>query len=317
MVQPILLHGLDGGGGGRQSFACSCADAASWLHPLSGMRLVAEVGIQGAHAAVLSEMLLELAELAYEKVQNNTSTDMHDEDHTNTDEVNPVLSYSPFSQLNFGDVDGLELTVRAVGELGLNLGKEISDLVVREWWKFVFPASWFFCCGFFSAFAAAASTMSCWTVVSSFVRTRDFSSFWSFCCGSFCALAAAASSFSFAAAASFFSFAAAISSISFRTSVSCLREVIPSTRGSSPPRFVFRFSYASSGSICRAKTLSCHSTLVILPLGLETQSASQWTCGRFPDRSCRLPRSLCSLSCFFCRCACGPIACRSHACSTY
>ena len=50
-----------------------------------------------------------------------------------------MLPYSPFSQLNantsdgclFGDVDGLELTVRAVGELGLNLGKEISDLVVR------------------------------------------------------------------------------------------------------------------------------------------------------------------------------------------
>ena len=65
---------------------------------------------------------------------------MHDEDDTNTDEVNPVLSCSPFSQLNaytsdgslFGDVDGLELTVRAVGELGLNLGKEISDLVVRR-----------------------------------------------------------------------------------------------------------------------------------------------------------------------------------------
>ena len=98
------------------------------------MRLVAEVGIQGAHAAVLSEMLLELAELAYEKVQN-----VHDEFDTNTDEVNPVLPYSTFSQLNantsdgclFGDVDGLELTVRAVGEQGLNLGKEMSDLVVR------------------------------------------------------------------------------------------------------------------------------------------------------------------------------------------
>ena len=50
-----------------RSYAYSRADAASWLHPLSGMRLVAEVGIQGAHAAVLSEMLLELAELAYEK----------------------------------------------------------------------------------------------------------------------------------------------------------------------------------------------------------------------------------------------------------
>ena len=59
--------------------------------------------------------------------------------------------------------------------------------------------------------------MSCWTVVSSFVPTRDYSAFWSFCCGSFCALAAAAS---------FFSFARAISSICFRTSVSCLREVI-------------------------------------------------------------------------------------------
>ena len=108
---------------------------ASWLHPLSGMRLVAEVGIQGAHAAVLSEMLLELAELAYVKVQN-----IHDEVDTNTDEVNPVLPYSTFSQLNantsdgclFGDVDGLELTVRAVGEPGLNLGKKNSDLVVRE-----------------------------------------------------------------------------------------------------------------------------------------------------------------------------------------
>ena len=93
------------------------------MHPLSGMRLVAEVGIQGAHAAVLSEMLLEIAELAYEKVQN-----IHDEIDTNTDEVNPVLPYSTFPQLNantsdgclFGDVDGLELTVRAV------------DLVVRE-----------------------------------------------------------------------------------------------------------------------------------------------------------------------------------------
>ena len=48
-----------------------------------------------------------------------------------------------------------------------------------------FIASWFFCCGFFSAFAAAASSMSCWTVVSSFVPTRDYSAFWSFCCGSF------------------------------------------------------------------------------------------------------------------------------------
>ena len=120
-----------------KSYAYSRADAASWLHPLSGMRLVAEVGIQGAHAAVLSEMLLGLA---YGKVQNKMATDFHDEDVTDTDEMDPGLPYSPFSQLNantsdeclFGDVDGLELTVRAMGVLGLNLGNEISDLVVRE-----------------------------------------------------------------------------------------------------------------------------------------------------------------------------------------
>ena len=123
-----------------RDYAYSRADASSWLHPLSGMRLVAEVGIQGAHAAVLSEMLLDLAEWSSEKVQDHLTTDMPDEDDTDTDEINPMLSHSPFSQLSantgdgflFGDVDGHELTVRAVGEQGLNLGKEISELVVRE-----------------------------------------------------------------------------------------------------------------------------------------------------------------------------------------
>ena len=53
--------------------------------------------------------------------------------------MEPMLPYSPFSQLNantcdeclFGDVVGLELSVRAMGELGLNLGKVNFDLVVR------------------------------------------------------------------------------------------------------------------------------------------------------------------------------------------
>ena len=53
--------------------------------------------------------------------------------------MDSLLPYSPFSQLNantsdgciFGDVDGLELTVRAMGEQGLNIGKEISELVVK------------------------------------------------------------------------------------------------------------------------------------------------------------------------------------------
>ena len=51
-----------------------------------------------------------------------------------------MVPHSPFSQFNantsdkcpFGDVDGFELTVRAVGELGLNLGKEFSDWAVVE-----------------------------------------------------------------------------------------------------------------------------------------------------------------------------------------
>ena len=68
------------------------------------------------------------------------ATNTHDEDDTDTDEMNPALPYSPFSQLKantsdgclVGDADGLELTVRAVGEQGLNLGKKISDLVIRE-----------------------------------------------------------------------------------------------------------------------------------------------------------------------------------------
>ena len=101
------------------------------------MRLVAEVGIKGAHANVLIEMLLGLAELA--NGENKMATDRHDEDVTETDEVDPVLAYSPFFQINgntsdgclSGDVDGLDLTVRAMGGLGLNLGKEISDLIVK------------------------------------------------------------------------------------------------------------------------------------------------------------------------------------------
>ena len=75
-----------------------------------------EVGIQGAHASVLSEMLLELA--GKEKIQNKMATATNDEDGTDTNEIETLLPYSPFSQLNantsdgclFGDVDGLELT---------------------------------------------------------------------------------------------------------------------------------------------------------------------------------------------------------------
>ena len=112
-------------------YAYSRADVASWLHPLSGKRLVAEVGIQGAHAYVLSGMLLELAE--NKETQNKMATDTNDEDGTDTDEMDSLLPYSPFCQLNAntidgcicGDVDGLELTVRAMGEQGLNIGKEI------------------------------------------------------------------------------------------------------------------------------------------------------------------------------------------------
>ena len=67
------------------------------------------------------------------------ATDFHDEDGTDTVEMDPLLPYSPFSQLNantsdgciFGDVVGLELSVWAMGELGLNLGKVISELVVK------------------------------------------------------------------------------------------------------------------------------------------------------------------------------------------
>ena len=85
-----------------------------------------------------AKMLLGASGAGVRKVQNYMATDMHDDDDTDTDEVNPVLSCSPFSQLKantcdgclFGDVDGLVLTVRAVGELGLFLGNQISDLVV-------------------------------------------------------------------------------------------------------------------------------------------------------------------------------------------
>ena len=55
-----------------RDYAYSRAYATSWLHPLSGMRLVAEVRIQGAHATVLSEMLLELAELVSENKSKTT-----------------------------------------------------------------------------------------------------------------------------------------------------------------------------------------------------------------------------------------------------
>ena len=50
-------------------------------------------------------------------------------------------------------------------------------------------------------------------------------------------------------------------------------------------------------------------------LGLETQCVPHWTCDRFPDRSYRLPRNLCSVSCFFCRSMCSPFVCLLHAVS--
>ena len=41
-----------------REYAHSRADASSWLHPLSGMRLIAEVGIKGVHVIILSVMLV-------------------------------------------------------------------------------------------------------------------------------------------------------------------------------------------------------------------------------------------------------------------
>ena len=65
------------------------------------MRLVAKRGIQGAHASVL----LVFAERSFDKVQDHVTTDFPDEDETDTDEVNPVLNHSPFSQLNANTCD--------------------------------------------------------------------------------------------------------------------------------------------------------------------------------------------------------------------
>ena len=45
-----------------REYSHSRADASSWLHPLSGMRLIAEVGIKGVHVIILSEMLAVVAE---------------------------------------------------------------------------------------------------------------------------------------------------------------------------------------------------------------------------------------------------------------
>ena len=42
-------------------YAAARADKRAWLHPLSGMRLIAERGIVGAHEAVIVEMLDELS----------------------------------------------------------------------------------------------------------------------------------------------------------------------------------------------------------------------------------------------------------------
>ena len=74
------------------------------------------------------------------------ATDTNDEDGTDTDEMETLLPYSPFSQLNantsdgciFGDVDGLRSMGRARVEPW-----ERNFLTGRQgkaglWWRFVF-----------------------------------------------------------------------------------------------------------------------------------------------------------------------------------
>ena len=50
-----------------REYAHSRADASSWLHPLSGMRLIAESGIKGVHTVILSELLEIMSEVSRRK----------------------------------------------------------------------------------------------------------------------------------------------------------------------------------------------------------------------------------------------------------
>ena len=98
----------------------------------------------------------------------------------------------------------------------------------------------------------------------------------------------------------------------------CLCGVIPSSRGSSLPLLVLRVSYDPSLFFFPARHISFSI--------MEVTCSGSWAfpvrfvkgicpgnCDRFPDRSYRLPRSLCSVSCFLCRSICSPFVCLPHA----
>ena len=76
-----------------KEYAFSRADASAWLHPLSGMRLIAETGIKGVHAVVLSEILDIMAEASRRKRQDAQDPPEHpDDEQSDSDEINKIFT---------------------------------------------------------------------------------------------------------------------------------------------------------------------------------------------------------------------------------